>query len=447
MIKPIIADDTLDVDLVCRLKGKKDNWSQFNLKQAVGDQLKADKTYKEMLDEEGNRCWTLLYSDDSKFHMDVLPALVGDDSFILLEKAISNLSSSDIETLAIRITDKRLPDHKTETNPGNWPKSNPFGYAAWFKDKSITSSFKSLSLRESIDPLPDYQQEKEPLQRIVQILKRHRDIMFGGNEHKPISIIITTLAAKAYNGNNDIGEALLHMLNKMDEFIEEKYVVKYRRRIIWIANPVNNEENFADKWPEESEKENNFFSWLEKARSDFSVIKSGDFTQTYRILKTTLGTRAVNEACKIIGAQSLISDRYFPINFNASLLNVSHRQQPFWPIIQKYNVEVHGRYKNGDTSKTITPQTNVPKNSNISFTASTDVPKPFDVYWQVVNTGEQAKEQGGLRGGIFPASSRGRGGLSQNEYSSYSGIHWVECFIIKNDVCVARSSEFFVCIQ
>src|SRR6266498_794820 len=50
MIKPIIADDTLDVDLVCRLNGKKDDWAQHHLKQAVGDQLKSNKTYESMLD-------------------------------------------------------------------------------------------------------------------------------------------------------------------------------------------------------------------------------------------------------------------------------------------------------------------------------------------------------------------------------------------------------------
>jgi hypothetical protein len=447
MIKPIIADDTLDVDLVCRLSGKKDEWAQYHLKQAVGDQLKADKTYENMLDEEGNRCWTLLYSDDSKFHMDILPALVGQDHFILLEKSISDLSSQDIQTLAIRITDRRLPNHKSETKPGNWPKSNPFGYAAWFKEKSDTSLYKSLSLRESVDPLPEYQEEKEPLQRVVQILKRHRDIMFGGNEHKPISIIITTLAAKAYRKEVDIVDALLNILSTMDSFIDEKYVAKYGRKIKWIANPVNDEENFADKWPEESEKEDNFFAWLEKARSDFSVLRGGDFTQIYRILKATLGGKAVNEACKRIGAHSLVSDKYYPVNYNSNLLSVSHREQPSWPINQRHNVEVHGMYKNGKTVKTITPQTIVPKYSNIYFVASTDVPKPYDVFWQVVNTGEQAKEQHGLRGGIFPAQTRGKGGLNQKEYSSYSGIHWIECFIVKNGVCVARSSEFFVSIQ
>lgn len=447
MIKPIIADDTLDVDLVCRLHGKKENWAQYHLKQAVGDQIKADKTYEQMLDEEGNRCWTLLYSDDSKFHMDILPALVGQDHFVLLEKSFSNLSDTDINNFAIRITDKRLPGHKTEIKPDNWPKSNPFGYAAWFKERSNTTFYKAFSLRESIDPLPEYQEEKEPLQRVVQILKRHRDIMFGGNEHKPISIIITTLSAKAYNKEIDIVDALLNILNTMDSFIEEKHDSKYQRKIKWIANPVNDEENFADKWPEEAEKEANFYAWLEKAKSDFAALRTGDFTQIYRILKTTLGSRAVNEACKNIGAQSIISDRYYPVNYNAGLLQVGHREQPWWPMKQRYNVEVHGTYKNGKIVKTITPQTLVPKFCDIYFIASTDVPKPYDVYWQVVNTGKDAEQHRGLRGGIFPAKTRGKGGLNQKEYSSYAGTHWIECFIVKDGICVARSAEFFVWIE
>lgn len=55
-----------------------------------------------------------------------------------------------------------------------------------------------MLLAESVRAVPKYQSNKTPLQRAVQILKRHRDIMFAGDEDKPVSIIITTLAAKAY---------------------------------------------------------------------------------------------------------------------------------------------------------------------------------------------------------------------------------------------------------
>jgi len=446
MIKPIVADDTLDVDLVCRLNGKKENWTQYHLKQAIGDQIKTDETYKKMLDEEGNRCWTLLYSDGSKFHMDILPALTGTDHFVLLEKSFSALTSTDLEKVSLRITDKREPNHKIDPSPGSWPKSNPFGYAAWFKERGSLDLHKSFTIRESIEPLPKYQPKKNILQRSVQILKRHRDIMFGADEDKPISIIITTLAAKAYQKETNLLVALSNILKMMDSFIEEKYVSKYGRKIKWISNPINDEENFADKWPDAKQKEENFYAWLEKARTDFQAIQNGDLTQAYRLLKTILGSRAVNEATRKIGAENLISDKYFPVNFNAAILSVSHRQQPSWPISLRYNVEVHGNFKKDKKTITITPQTMISKGGDIHFIASTDVPKPYDVYWQVVNTGNEAATVGGLRGGIFPARTRGAGGLDQKEISSYAGTHWVECFIVKDGACVARSSEFFVCI-
>ncbi len=60
MIRPIVEDDELDVDLVCRLKSKKTEWTQANVKNAVGYQLKEDEDYKRMLDKEGKRWWTLI---------------------------------------------------------------------------------------------------------------------------------------------------------------------------------------------------------------------------------------------------------------------------------------------------------------------------------------------------------------------------------------------------
>jgi len=89
----------------------------------------------------------------------------------------------------------------------------------------------------------------------------------------------------------------------------------------------------------------------------------------------------------------------------------------------------------------------IPKYCDIYFVAGTNVPRPFDVYWQVVNTGEEARSVNGLRGGIYPSKTLGVGGLRQKEYSSYKGNHWIECFIVKNDICVARSNEFMVNID
>ena len=89
----------------------------------------------------------------------------------------------------------------------------------------------------------------------------------------------------------------------------------------------------------------------------------------------------------------------------------------------------------------------LPKQCELLFQAETSVPRPFDVYWQVVNTGAEAAQMNQLRGRIFLAASAGAGGLNQKERTAYTGAHWVECFVVKDGVCVARSGEYVVNIR
>jgi uncharacterized protein with von Willebrand factor type A (vWA) domain len=97
-------------------------------------------------------------------------------------------------------------------------------------------------------------------------------MLFNGNEHKPISIIITTLASKAYNKETDIIEALINVVNTMENYIEERWSDKHGKRIKWISNPVNDEENFADKWQEYPQREKNFYHWLNEVKKDLNNI-------------------------------------------------------------------------------------------------------------------------------------------------------------------------------
>lgn len=89
MVRPINENDDLDIDLVCELTGKHPSWDQYALKHKVGGRLKDNDTYKKMLEEEGRRCWTLRYSDDANYHMDVLPCLVANDYKMVMERAFS----------------------------------------------------------------------------------------------------------------------------------------------------------------------------------------------------------------------------------------------------------------------------------------------------------------------------------------------------------------------
>lgn len=267
--KPIIEQDDIDIDLVCELSGKDLRWTQYDVKQIVGNRLKNHDIYFGMLKPEGRRCWTLKYSESANYHMDILPSII-DENYKknLLKLSSSYISDASLDPLAIRITDKKTANYMTEILTFNWLKTNPFGFAIWFFNKATLSLQEQVRLfSNSVKNVPEYQKTKLPLQRAIQILKRHRDMMFNGDDEKPTSIIITTLATKAYKKETNLISALKNIIDNMDSYIEERNGQKI------IVNPVNLEENFADKWVNYPKRKENFYKWLYKLKKDFSDIK------------------------------------------------------------------------------------------------------------------------------------------------------------------------------
>ncbi len=67
------------------------------------------------------------------------------------------------------------------------------------------------------------------------------------------------------------------------------------------------------------------------------------------------------------------------------------------------------------------------------FIQECNVPKPYNIYWKIRNTGIEAYKKNMLRGEIIEGSS------TRIERTSFNGDHYVECYIVKNGVCVARN--------
>ena len=272
-----------------------------------------------MLDEEGRRCWTLNYTDSSKYHMDILPSIVSEGHRIILEKAFSATDFKEFEKTAIRITDNQADNYYNETNPDYWNKSNPFGYAIWFQERCSISIRKSVFLSESVNPMPTYRKEKLPLQRVVQILKRHRDIIFDGDDDKPISIIITTLSSKSYNKETDVTTALTNVVNNMESHIETKYSPEHGKWIKWISNPVNDEENFADKWVENPKKEENFYRWLNKVKKDLSSsLELKEIRKIQESFSPIFGNTVIEKAFSKISNKVLLTSTSTLLSANVS---------------------------------------------------------------------------------------------------------------------------------
>ncbi len=269
-IRPLNDKEEYDVDSVCLLQrlSTKD-LTQNELKTLVGDEIKAYHKAQNMVKpvREGRRCWVLDYADGAQFHMDVVPSLPNAArQRILLENSGFDLKWSET---AMVITDIESPVYQVLSD--DWQRSNPKGYAEWFKlqMRAVFEQRRKVlaeSMKASVEDIPDYK-VRTPLQSAIMILKRHRDGMFEKRyDERPISVIITTLAAHAYCGEDKIADALYSILARMDSFIDHdgyRYIIR---------NPSDPLENFADKWPQHPEREAAFFEWLHQARQDFGAL-------------------------------------------------------------------------------------------------------------------------------------------------------------------------------
>lgn len=314
--RPVGDNDDYDIDVVCKLNATKHDFTMAQLKAAVGAEIRGYAKAHGMNYEpvDGRRCWTLKYADGAKFHLDILPALPNEAAYrkLLEDRGYRELASNArILEAAIAITDKTHSCYRVLSE--DWPVSNPKGYGVWFKSRQreiVVARKRAIMERERIyarvDDVPDHK-VKTPLQRSIQLLKRHRDTMFNGDEHKPISIIITTLAAHAYQGEESVGPALRTILKSMDRHIE------LRAGARWVANPVNPDENFADKWSEGEKgttKEANFYSWLEKARRDFGLyLSTSSFSNIPDALRESLTDTTVNRVLPSVAAPAVVSGR------------------------------------------------------------------------------------------------------------------------------------------
>lgn len=276
VIKPIKGTDDYDLDLVCEF-AQQYGLSACALKHSIVKPLlqRYRKTKGEI--EEKRRCWHVEYEDVPNFHMDVIPAVK--------------------RSMYIDIT-----DHDEDKDDYEYIGSNPEGYINWFRMRmaerrqALQEQYRKehsnvIVSQADVEPLKEYHL-KTPLQKVVQILKRHRDIMFEGdiNHQKPISIIITTIAAELYNNEDNIVDALSSILQGAEQYIRSHMVNGQYH----VDNPCytgGETENFAEKWNEHPERAATFFQWLDKAKVDLIDPKLYGFvrTQMAENIKKNLG--------------------------------------------------------------------------------------------------------------------------------------------------------------
>jgi hypothetical protein len=184
VVRPVVADHRYDLDNVTTLQIEKTRLSQKALKELYGAELKEYTAAHNMTDpvEERNRCWRIFYADAFSFHLDSLPCIPEDVRVV--EAIIAAGVPRHLAVLAVAITDKRHL-HYAQIS-AELLSSNPRGFADWFEE--CARSWAQSRLQElvkgnfyaAVEDVPAYE-FKTPLQQSIQILKRHRDMMFRAN--------------------------------------------------------------------------------------------------------------------------------------------------------------------------------------------------------------------------------------------------------------------------
>ena len=325
-------DADYDLDIVSEGNETKTTISPQQLKQRVKDCILSSPHHKDLLDkDEGRRCWTLKYAPDNNgigFHMDILPCVPEGADIINIIKL--SCSTPEYADLSIAITDKDKAHNRYD-----WTTGNARGYTNWFSDINehylipVASTQRTALVEsrffESIDEVPT-PLLRSPLQRAIQLLKRHRDCKFDSRDNrddKPISIIITTLVAKIAQQlalyNSPVDELLFAILEELskysrlmgDSFQEQAillprgYITRTREDGWKIPNPVNPGENFAERWSENNNaKAKAFFDWIKWVKEDLS-FEGKDPGEYFTKLQESFGASTIKKTYSTLGLNAL----------------------------------------------------------------------------------------------------------------------------------------------
>jgi hypothetical protein len=258
-----------DLDFVCEFRVDPSVFPDpIKLLDMIEERLRAHGTYRHMV-ERKNRCIRVTYANE--FYMDILPACPSPSVCLYGEYCVV------------------VPDCDAD----DWKPSNPKGYALWYEGRAREAI---AEFRKSVEPLPEQQayEDLATLNRVVQLIKRQRDIFFENapKGRAPISVVLTTLAARNYTGRKSVSEAMGLVLDGIVRMIPD--VARGRLK---VTNPTNPEEDFSERWDSDPEAYLAFVSWVRGFRVKWEeLMQQRGIHNVKAALEKMFGERVAKEA-------------------------------------------------------------------------------------------------------------------------------------------------------
>lgn len=301
-----------------------------------------------------------------------------------------------------------------DSDNGSWTKTDPKGHKQW-----------------STEVNKNHNTEYKPL---VKIFKWWRRTNCPNTKKYPKGITLEKIIADNLGDSSLSTENfLIGTIQNIISAYREDYVDKNKNPIIYDPSEKIENNNLLAGYTTDD-----FKSFIDKLSEHADLLNTNGTDND--IWREILGTEFPKEST-ISSTNSLAKAISCEMCVRAP-----HKQKPMWPVQRGGAAFIF--------AKVISPSGNIveyqnngaplDKGCSLTFRAVTGVKKPYRVMWQIVNTGNEAIRARCLRGN-FEESNLGLD--RKTESTSYSGTHSVQCFIIKNGICVARSKEFIINIK
>lgn len=386
IIKPVKATHEFDADILLYLNEYPD-WEAKDYVQELYQFFRDKNTYRDKVSRK-TRCITIQYAND--FHIDVVPFL-----------------------------ERHGEKYVTNRHENNFELTDPEQYTEWLDERNRVTKHHFVKVIRLIKYLRDYKQ--------TFAIK---------------SIILNTLLGEQVNDAalledencyNDVPTTLYTIMRKLKNYVQNNEFMPT------IADPGETGENFGDRWNqegwavfrakmiyysdkiteayEEADKEKSLSKWQEIFGECFKKpeSKAEESSNNFRGLVSYNNT------------EQQISDLGFPLRLN--------------PI---YKIRINARVnkKIGHRTYDLNTQGNkVHRGREITFTVKNyNIPQPYNIYWKTLNRGEYAIESDCIRGQVTA------GGITHYEPTSFKGSHFVECYIVKDGICVAKDRQSVIII-
>lgn len=386
IIKPVQENDEFDADLLLHLE-ESSEWEASDYVDELCRYFRGNGIYKEKV-QRRTRCVTIDYAGD--FHIDVVPYLERHD-----KKYITNRRDNVYE-----LTD-------------------PEAYNAWLDDKNRTASRNLVKTIRLVKYLRDYKRTFDVKSVILNVLL---------GEQVNDAALLADPGCYA-----DVPTALRTVMNRLCSYVED------RPYLPSIMDPSGTQENFGDRWNQDGYAAFRtavirYAEWIDDAWSD--TDRDSSLKKWQRAFGEEFQQAKKPESAKsLVRSESALPASYHNTEQTLSDLGIGTSIVPVYrfritgKVLRKGSM---GAYHLKDRGNKVL------KGRSIQFSVvECNVPTPHEVYWKVMNRGPEALGQDCIRGQIEEGTRLWR----REEPTSFRGPHFVECYLVKDGVCVAKDRQ------